>query len=176
MQCPKCLDIGYVILCPDRKPRSLLATVRSIHNFSESPCIAMVPKETPLSVIEEMKKICPVYKGAQTYTSLINGGVGKIKNDWAMVVFAGTTFRPNFFKKYSIFVEDTKDILFPITAGHLDFVTGSINGLLMSSAAIKTIGKMLEISDISQSKLAWADQAMACGYCFKGIAGTRFIV
>ena len=171
MQEPKQMDISYVILCPDRKPKLLLATVRSIHNYTNSLCIAVVPKGTPLSLTEEMKKICSVYRGGTTYTSLINSGTVKIKTEWAIIIFAGTTVKPNFLKKYSVFVENDNDIIYPITAGHIDFVSGSLNGLLLPSASIKNVGKMPEITNIDEAKLIWANEAMASGYKLKGLLG-----
>ena len=176
MQEPKPMNFGCVILCPDRQPRSLTVTMRSLRNFTDCLCIAIVPKGTSQTIVESMKPLCLTYRGGTTYTSLINQGVGKVKkNDWAIVLFAGTVVRPNFWKKYSVFVEDEKDILFPITAGHTDFVTGSLNGLTMHINAIKLVGKMPEISDINEAKTAWAYNAIAAGYRLKGILGTRFI-
>ena len=171
MQEPKLMNFSCVVLCPDRKARSLLTTVRSIHNYTDAPCIAMLPKGSPLSLSEEMKKICQVYRGGATYTGLINSGIGKIKTEWAIVIFAGTMVKPNFWRKYSVFLEGEKDIIYPITAGHIDFVSGSLNGLLIHSTTIQLVGKLPEIADINEAKLVWANEAIASGYRLKGLLG-----
>ena len=66
----KPLDMGFVILCPDPSVGALRSTVNSVQRHYKSRCVAVVPADVNLEVYEGMSKVCPVYKGGDTMTSL----------------------------------------------------------------------------------------------------------
>lgn len=175
MQEPRPLDFGCVILCPDRNTRTLLTTMRSIRNFSDAPCVAVVPKSTKRSITDDMKAICDVAFGHDTYTSLVNVGLGKTKKDWNFLIFAGSTVKPRFWARYTMFLEDEFDIMYPVSEGHYDFVEGSLNGLLLHINALKRAGRMPETSVLEQAKAVWAYAAIQKGHRLKGILGSRVV-
>lgn len=178
-------DLGYgcAILCPDMSLRTLAATVKSIRNYSQAPIIAVVPKGISKAVADEMKKLCDVVRGGSTYSSLINTAVQKTKADWCFVIFAGSIVKSKFVDRYSRFVKDDKDILFPVmrledgttVQYKINFVDGSLNGVLMHTAAIKEVGPLPELPDIQETKLTWAYEAISKGYRFVGILGSRIV-
>lgn len=178
----KSLDHGMVILCPDTNVRSLLITMRSIRHFSNCPCVAVVPKDTPKEIIESMKPVCEIYKGSSTYTSLINCGITKSKQDWNFVIFAGSVAKGRFWDRYSRFVQDENDILFPVLRQEgaesqylTNFVDSTLNGLLLHKEVIKKAGKIPDIENINNAKLIWNATALESGCRFKGVLGCRIV-
>lgn len=166
---PKTLDFGCVILCPDQNARSLFITARSVGHFTKAPCIAVVPKGTKRVVTDEIKKTCDFARGSNTYTSLINAGLQKSKQDWNFIIFAGSTVKPKFWTKYTSFLNDEMDVIYPIMTGHTNFVDGSLNGILIHKNIIKRVGKIPEISEIEQAKSSWAYKAIQKKYRFVGL-------
>jgi hypothetical protein len=98
-------------------------------------------------------------------------GVAKIKTEWAFVLFAGVLIKPNFWKKYTVFMEDDKDVLFRIDAEHLNFETASLNGMMLPKDVIKNVGPLPEIADLVESRIVWGCRAMEAGYRLKGLLG-----
>ena len=167
------IDFSIVVLCADRKPKNLSATVRSVRNFVDCPCVAVVPKGTSQSIVEEMKPLCSTYRGGMTYTSLINDGLKKVKSDWAIILFAGVILRPNFWKKYTVFIDSDKDIIYHIDADHREFCNATLNGMMLHKDALKNIGPLPEIANLEEGKVVWAYNAIQCGYRLKGLLGVR---
>lgn len=169
----KPVDFGCVVLCPDRSARALQLTVRTMGHFTDAPCIAVVPKGTTRKITDEIREVCPLARGDNTYTSLINVGLQKSTKDWNFIFFAGVVIKSNFWRRYVYFMEDDKDIMFSVMAKHTNFVDGSLNGLFIHKNTIKRIGKMPEVSEIEQAKVTWAYSALQKGCRFKGILGMR---
>jgi hypothetical protein len=122
-----------------------------------------------------MKAVCDVHRGQETYTSLINVGLSKTKADWNFIVFAGSMIRPNFWVRYSMFLEDDKDILFPVVGGQTNFIDGSMNGILLHGNVLKRVGRLPEISNLEQAKTVWAYTAIKKGCRFKGVLSSRIV-
>lgn len=175
MQQSKPLCFGCVVICPNQCAKSLLSTVKSIKNFHDSPCLAVVPKDTSESVVEEMNVICDVHRGNRTYTSLMNVGIRRSSEDWNFVFFSGTLVKPRFWVKYLSFLNDEKDILFPVLVGKEDFIDGSINGILLHKNTIKKAGKFPEIANLEQSKVTWAAKALEKGCKLKGVLQSKIM-
>jgi len=172
----KQVDFGFVVLCPERNMGGLKSTIRSIKNyFPDSHQLCIAPSDAIKEEIKEMKDICPTEKGGDTYTSLINKGMAKAKAPWNFLMFAGSYLRTRFYHKYAYFVEDEKDILFPIVDRHYCFVDGSLNGVLVHKAAFKEIGNMNEKFDIGEAKALWAAQGVEKGFRFKALMGAKII-
>lgn len=166
------VDWGCLVLCPDRAVRSLQLTAKSLRHFHDVPMIAVVPKGTTRAITDDMKKTCDVVRGKETYTSLINVGVNKMTTDWNLVVFAGSTFKPNFLRRYLTFLDGEQDVIFPIVEGKYHFYDGSMNGVWFHKSIFQKVGKMPEIADIQQARTVWAYEAQLAGYKFKGVLGS----
>lgn len=167
--------MGFVILCPDPSVSSLRVTASSVKRRYDSPCCGVVPANVDPKVFEEMQKICPVYKGLDTITSLINVGMEHPPSDWNMTVMAGTWVRPNLDKKYSYFIESEMDVLYGIVDGFYEFVDCCLNGIMIHKEAWKTAGKMCPKSSLQVCKLFWAKTALEKGLKLKGIIGVRMV-
>ncbi len=172
----KPIDFGFVILCVDCNTPALRNTIRSIRNFyPNASCTAVIPNKTSKDEIKLMSEICPILKGKDTISSLINKGLDKSKSDWNFLIFSGTHIKPRFALKYQFFIENEKDILFPIVDRKFDFVSGSMNGILMHKNAMSEIGKFDNADDIELVKLGWAISAIDKGYKFKALIGARVV-
>jgi hypothetical protein len=171
----KPLNVGFVAICPDPSVSALRVTVNSARKRYDSPCVAAVPENIDPQVLEGMQKICPVHKGLDTITSLINVGMDHGPADWNMTVMAGTWVRANLDKKYSYFVESETDILYAIVNGFYEFVDCSLNGIMIHKDTWKKVGHFCPQSPLAVCKLFWAEEAIRLGHQFKGIIGTQMI-
>lgn len=177
------MDLGFVILCPDKDARALRNTVRSIRHFTDRDAICVVGNNAGPHDIKKLKEWCDnVHKGKDTITSLMNAGMKRIKHDWAFILFAGSQIKPFLEQRLSRFVTSDKDILFPVVADKYNFVEGSCNGILINRHTFKEIGDMPEapmhkqgFNDFEVSKVFWANDALNYGCQFKGIVGLRII-
>ena len=120
-----------------------------------------------------MLQICPVHRGRNTITSLINVGMDNSTSEWTLVVMAGAFLRNNLDRKYSYFVTSQKDILFPIVDGKTNFVDGTLNGIMVHRDTWKEIGQFSNQESLSWCKLSWAMAAIEHGCCFKAILGAQ---
>jgi hypothetical protein len=75
--------------------------------------------------------------------------------------------------KFSLFVENERDILFPIAEGKTNFIDGTLNGLFIHKEAFKEVGKMEADGPLAECKAAWAERAVTKGYRFKAIIGSK---
>lgn len=175
------LDLGFIILCPDRDAKGLRSTVSSMKycccEYADPIC--MVDVSTTPKELKQMKEICPTYKGKDTITSLINAGMKKVKKPWAFIMFSGSRIKTNLPKKLSMFVKSEKDILYPIVNNKTAFSEASSNGILIHKDTFKEVGNFptskgaAEMNDFEVSKLLWACKAIEAGCQFKAIAGIR---
>jgi hypothetical protein len=169
----KPLDLGFVVLCPEPVVRALRVTANSIRSRYQSPLVAVVPKGTKPEVIAEMKMICPVVEGHETITSLINAGMTTAPSDWNLTVMSGTCVKDNLDKKYSLFIEDTTDILYAIVDGRYEFSDCSLNGIMIHRDTWNQIGPLCRKNPLSICKLMWAQEAIDKGCKLKGVIGVK---
>lgn len=179
----KQLDYGCIILCPDADVNALKLTLKSINNHSLLPCIAVIPKGIKRERIDELKKMCEVVRGKSTYTSLINAGLKKLKQEWGFILLSGSIVKSNVWLKYSKFIKSKTDILYPVSridengsvAFKTSFMDCSLNGLLINTSMMKEVGEMPEKGDLEESKLYWAYSAIKHGCKLRGILGNRIV-
>lgn len=170
----KNIDFGFIILNPESNPSLLKNTVNSISNkFEKAQYICATEKTVKTDSFKEMKAICPTFKGEGTYTSLMNVGMKHAPAEWNFFIMAGTYVRPQLDQKFSFFMENEKDILFPIVENKYNFVDATLNGLLVHKTCFKEVGNMAEIGPFEVCKLMWALDAMDKGYKFKAILGVK---
>lgn len=177
------MDVGILILSPDRNPAGVRNSIGSIklHSYNrESICV--VGNDATAKDVKDMKAFCPTYKGGRTITSLINTGMKKIKHEWAFVIFGGSRIQPFLERKWDSFCTSNEDVLYPLTEKSYDFVGGSFNGVLMNSAFFKKVGDFPDVdmdlsgvNDFEYAKLLWMDKAISHDAKFKGIVGMRVI-
>jgi hypothetical protein len=104
------------------------ATASSIKNhYPNLPYIAVVDESATKEDVAEMKKNCPIYKGKNTITSLINVGMRHAPSDWAFMIFAGSNVRPKLDEKFSFYITNDKDVLFPIANNKYNFIEATLN-------------------------------------------------
>lgn len=171
----KNLNYGYVIITPENDPKLVKITASSIKMKQSNASIICVTRHDIDSESErEIKNICACFKGQNTYTSLLTKGMENCPSEWNLYVISGTFFENKIQKKYSYFVESDKDILFPVVNRKINFVEGTLNGILMHRNALKNIGCFLESNSLEKSKTIWSYNAVCSGYRFKAIVGTKF--
>lgn len=177
------MDLGFVILCPDRSTAGLKNSLGSIKLRSyQRDSICVVDKSSTTKDVKDLKDLCPTYKGKDTITSLINTGMKKIKNEWVCMIFGGSRIPHNIEKKLSLFCKKDSDVIYPLVENKYNFVDGSFNGVTINKNFFEKVGdfpdqKMKKdgLNDFELAKLLWADAAMEHGVVFKGILGMRVI-
>lgn len=178
------LDIGVIVLCPDRSLGGLKNTAGSVkHHMWDRECIAVAGSDVTKDELEQMEQYCTkAYKGKNTITSLVNKGFRHLKHEWGFIVFGGSRVQPFLERKFASFAKAETDVLYPIVEQRCNFVDGSFNGVLINKKFFKSVGKMPEddlqkegVNDFELAKLFWAADASAKGATFKGIIGMRVI-
>ena len=173
---PKDLDAGFIILCNEGNIGSLKHTVKSLNfRYENQPYIAVVGKGTSTKNIKEMKEICPVYKGKDTITSLINTGMRNTQQEWNLLLFEGSWLHGRELVRLSQFAEKETDVLFPIVNNVCDFTDGCMNGILINRKAFKLIGPFSDDNPLEICKLMWALEAKSKGCRLLGVLGPRII-
>jgi hypothetical protein len=178
------LDIGLIVLCPDRNIGGLRNTAGSVlFHFYDRECIAVAGDDVTKEELVQMEKHCvKAYKGKNTITSLVNKGMRHLKHKWGFIVFAGSRVQPFMERKLADFVASDTDILYPLVEGKYNFVEGSFNGVLINKKFFNKVGKFPEddlqkqgVNDFELAKLLWSIEAIEQGATFKGICGLRVI-
>jgi hypothetical protein len=188
---PSCADfsssLGFVILSPEPNIARLKDTVRSIgYLFGDAaPIVCSVAKGAGKSRIEEMKGVCSVVEGGSTIMSLINRGMKACKGEgWRMLVMEGARIPRGIEKRYSRWIRDEKDVLFPITVSQdregrplrimANFEECTLNGIAMHTSLFKEVGEFSD-NPIAVSKSFWAVGALQSGATFKAVLGVKVI-
>lgn len=177
------MDVGFVILCPDRNIAGLKNTLGSIayHSYDRES-VAIVGSDVDATELKEMKQLCPAHKGKNTITSLINLGISKLKHDWAFLLFSGSRIQPYIERKLEMFAKKENEILHPVHEGRYDFVSTSMNGVVINTKFFKEVGDFPEISmmkqdmnDFELAKMFWCLAALEKKAMFKGIVGMKIL-
>jgi hypothetical protein len=139
-------------------------------------------KSTPAIDVKEMKTLCPVYKGGNTITSLINTGIKRGHKEWNFLVMEGVFLRRGLANRYSTFMEDELDVMFPIVVDynrdmypthiHSTFEDCTLNGMLIHQKTFKKVGNLSD-NPLDVSRLMWAAEAREKGVKFKAILGNK---
>ena len=178
------MDVGFIILCPDRNPGGLKNSVGSIafHSYQrESICV--VGNDANDADIKMLGKHCPVVQGEETLTSLINKGMKANKHEWGFIIFSGSRIPAFLERKIDYFAKSEKEVLYPVLdQQRTDFISGSFNGVMIHSKLFKEIGDFPSfkarkdgLNDFELAKTFWALDAITAGAKFKGIVGLRII-
>lgn len=177
------MDVGFVILCPERNIGGLKNTLGSIrfHSYNRDS-ICVVGKDTTSTELADMNKFAPTFKGEDTITSLINIGMKKIKHDWACILFSGSRIPAYIEKKIAVWAGSESDVLFPVVDRKWEFSEGSFNGVVINTKFFAKVGDFPAVAmmkaglnDFEFAKMLWAMQAAEHGCKFKAIVGMRII-
>jgi hypothetical protein len=178
------LSFGFIILSPEHNIGKIKGTIRSIRNRYgfDAPIICVVGDDTKNSELDEIKEVCKVFKGKGTITSLLNTGLCKGHKEWNIFVMEGTTVRPGLDQKFGRWIEDEKDVLFPIDVDYNrdgipvkiynTFPECTLNGLCIHQKLFKKTGNFSE-NPLVVSKEFWAFEASDHGVRFKAILGAK---
>lgn len=170
----KDLKVCFVILSPDCAVNLIKNTASSIkYHYPKLSFITVTESSAIKEDIAEIKKICPVYKGNETISSLINVGMRHSPAEWVFLVIAGTNVRPNLDSKFSFYVANEKDILYPVANYKYNFIDATLNGLFINRKTFREVGEMQESGSLDMVKLAWAAEAVEYGCKFKAIVGSK---
>ncbi len=171
-------NLNFIILSPSLEFGLLNSTISSIkRNYPDSKFLCVYLESNDLTKI---KGICPsLYKANDGLVSMVNLGMKQTKGDWNIFVKAGSIVRENLDRKYSYFVENNKDILFPIAGKDYNFVDCPINGLLVNTKTFYEIGDFTHNKykerEFEASKILWYHEATNKGCKFKSIVGVKTV-
>ena len=177
--------MGFAIISSEPNYGNLACTVRSIkNNYSTANYLCVTSRSVKSEQYKKMIELCPVFKGKSTVTSLINMALKKSKSEWTLVVMEGTPIHRGIDKKYGLFIENNKDVLFSIIMQYDKqgrpivikdtFEDAPLNGMLIHRDTFKEVGDFTDES-IPVSKLFWEAKAVDQGCKFKGVIGMRIL-
>lgn len=179
----KSINFGFIILAPEHNIGRIQGTIRSIKNhYRNIPYMCVVDGTTTKEELAEIKELCPTHKGKGTITSLLNTGLKKGHAEWNIFLMEGTTVRPALDRKFSIWIEDEKDVLFPIVVDYnrdgipvkiySEFEDATLNGLCIHQKLFKSAGNFSE-NPLDVAKRFWGLQAGDVGGRFKAVLGAK---
>lgn len=168
-------NLAFVILCPELNISGLRSTVSSIRaSFANSPCLCVVAENANEQDVTEIGHICPVQKGKNTFTSLINCGIRKSTKEWNFIIVAGNILRASMLNKYTYFLKEDKEVLYAVVDRNAwRFEDATINGMLIGKKTLKEVGDFPDDESLIFSKLAWSATANEKGYKLKGLVGVK---
>lgn len=161
------MELGFVVVSCDGDPSRIGFTKRSIQKwYGDVKTIAVVP--------EAHQRDCPdALTSGNSITSMINVGMNRSPGEWNVVVLAGVTIKEKLNDRYSFFMENRRDIFFPLVWGKMDFVKAPLNGLAIHRETFAEVGPFATDNSLELCKLMWFLEATDRGCKFKGIQGTR---
>jgi len=182
------LSFGFVIVLPEYNPNLLKSTFRSIKNryWNDPPITCAVGKQTTAAELKEIKELCPANRGKDTFTSLINTGIKKGHKEWNIILMAGSLVRPRLDRRYGFWIEDEKDVLYPLVVTYRavnqkmlpmkicnEFHDATLNGLCIHQKTFKEVGDFSSKNPIEVAKKIWALDAAQKGVRFKAVLGAK---
>jgi len=179
----KSLGAGFVILCPDGNVGNLKHTVKSLKFwYPGQDYICVVEQGIHSENLKDLKEVCPTYKAKKTMTSLINTGMRNAPKGWNLIIIAGSWLHGGELIKYSRFVRNEKEVIFPISSyerdGRKHWITewekGTLNGILMHTKTFKEVGPFADVkTPLDISKTMWGIEAYSKGVQIKPILGPK---
>lgn len=170
----KKLKSCFVILAPEHPVNLIKDTVNSIkYHYPDFPFSTVVDSSANKENVLSIKSISPVYKANETISSMINVGMRHAPCDWVFLIFAGSNVIPKLDSKFAFYVENEKDILFPVAEHKYNFIDATMNGLYINKKTFREVGEFEEKGSIQVVKTLWAAQALEFGCKFKAIVGCK---
>lgn len=176
MHDPKDLDCGFLIIAPENNSKHVEITASSVRRkLGTSPMLCILTSGASEQAELEASRICECARGGTTYSSLINVALRRPLAEWNLIIISGTSMRSRTYRKYGCFAESSRDILYPVVDRKMNFVDGTVNGILFHRDAHSEIGDMPECQSLEESKMHWGFRAACLGYKFKGIVGAGLV-
>lgn len=172
----KPLELGIIIVCPNSNLGNLKNTISSTDIYYTNKKVSIVlSNDCNKEDLDKVSKLKKTYKGGTSISSMINCGIQNAPcSEWNFIFMCKGWMRARMDIKYSYFIEDQKDILFPITGfKSINFSDTEINGILIHKKAFEEIGDFPEMESLDLSKLVWMSRAIEKGYKFKGVVGAK---
>ena len=161
----KDLDMTICIISMDGDFSKIEKTKKTSEFLAKKyPVIGVIPESKTV-----MPASLPVYQGGNCVTSMIDKAMNECKSDWAYIVFAGSVMKKQIDKKLSYYVEKKQDVLFPVVDRIYNFITGSMNGILMNKEFYHEVGEFGSGNSLQDTKVLWAEKALNKGVKFKAI-------
>lgn len=171
---PKNIDCTFVVLAPDGNPSLLKSTVASVRCNYGNPCLAVAPELSHADQLAECERVGPLVLGGDTVTSLVNAGLRAATTEWSVLAISGVWARPGLIRRYSCFIKDRFDVLYPVGFGRSEFTTSSLNGLMIHNRTFAEVGDFATQVSFDLCRLLWASDAVDRGCRFQGMAGAKF--
>mgnify|MGYP003472689346 CR=1 FL=1 len=177
-------NINFVIISENPNFGRFKYTKNSIiNNYGDNTSITCVFSKNSKEDLKLYKNEVETHIVKNNNTlDLINVGIKKSKEDWNLIVNEGTWIKPNMDKKYSSFIKNEFDILYPIfyeldINGKMfnvktDFIDCSLNGMMINKKCFDKIG-IFEQFDFLESKTLWFFNAIEKKCSFKAILGNK---
>jgi hypothetical protein len=170
----KSRKFGFIVLCPNMNTGHLRNTISSIDiYYPDAKTVVILPSDCNKDDYDAVAKLKKTYKGGKTVSSMLNKGIEHGPSEWHFILFSRGWVRNKIDIKYSYFVENEMDILFPIINRNLTFVSADINGMFINKKSFQDIGDFPDMESLDSSKVIWASKAIKQGYKFKGIVGAK---
>lgn len=177
------MDVGFLILNPEKNVIGLKNTLNSIKNQSyDRESICVVGDNTTPEEMKAFKGFCQTYQAGNKVTSLINIGMKKLKHEWCLIIFAGSRIPAFVEKKLECFAKKESDVLFPVIERKFNFVDAPFNGVLINRRFFIKVGEFSTadmqkegLNDFELTKVMWTISAIEQGVTFKAIVGLRII-
>ncbi len=135
-------NFGFVIIYPESNTSGLRRTMESIRKtYPKATIVCSAEDEIAAKESTELAKICPTVNGGVTITGLMNTGIRESGSPWNVIVFAGSWVGGSLYRKFDLFVKEETDILFPVVEGRMNFVEGSMNGIIIHKRALLEAGE-----------------------------------
>jgi hypothetical protein len=170
----KKLKTCFIILAPEHSLNLIKDTANSIkYHYPDLPFSTVVDSSATKEFVLSIKSVCPVYKANETISSMINVGMRHASGDWVFLIFAGTNVRPKLDSKFAFYVDDDKDILYPVADNKYNFIDATLNGLFINKKTFRDTGELEESGNLNIVKTVWASNALEKGCRFKAIVGSK---
>lgn len=161
----KDLDITICIISMDGDFSKIEKTKKTTEFLAKKyPSIGVIPESRQI-----VPSSLPVYQGGNCVTSMIDQAMHSCLSEWAYIVFAGSVIKKQIDKKLSLYVEAKNDVLFPVVDRIFNFVTGSMNGILLNKEFYNEVGEFGSGNSLQDTKVLWAERALNKGVRFKAI-------
>lgn len=173
----KPISYGFVVMFPNFNFTLIKNTLNSIKsNYKDKEYISIFPKSVPSDLIKEISKISKIYiSDGNNFSSLISDGMKNCFSNWNFFVCGnGAWLKPLLDRKYSSFIENEKDILYPMIARRRSFIQGGFNSFLIHSRTISELKKFPTYKNLEINSVVWTNKAIENGCKFKAIYGANF--
>ncbi len=167
---PKCLDVCISVISLDGDPTKIKDTLNYHKDFfSEFDKQIFVNKEINCNFNYKKHFV----KSNEKFV-FFDKAIKESTKNWCFLVLSGLHLQKSIIRKFSEFVKNEKDILFPVKNRLWDFYKNPIECLLINKNFYNEVGFFGKENPEDIIKLLWANDAIKLGATFKSIVGVKF--